>query len=1067
MKRSSMVMIAAAMVLAAFLAWTPRAAAQRPEEIEKIRAASPDAPRVVPEQPRKLLIFSLCKGFAHSSVPYGARALEIMGEKTGAYTSVHSSDIAMFEPENLAQFDAVVFNNTTGELFLPQNLDELSEEEQREAREHDARLKASLLDFVRGGKGIVGIHAATDTFYDWPEYGEMMGGYFWGHPWNEEVAIKLDDPAHPINWAFKGQGFTIADEIYQFREPYSRENLRILLSLDTAKTDMTKDGIRRDDDDFAVSWVRSYGEGRVFYCSLGHRHEIFWTPEILQHFLDGTQWAMGDLDGPSTPSAQLPPDYPETALRAVQHEFIDDAIDAITSYELGDDPSDLRFIEQVVNDTFGNEDVRRALAEKLAAVLEDPDAGFYAKRFVCRQLHHLGTPNVVPAVAPLLSDPELSDVARYAIERMDAPEVDEAYLEALSKATGDVQIGLIHGLGERKSRPAIDVLCELVTDEDTDIACAAMLALGKIGGIRAARTLEGLENGLTVERMPTWADAYLLCADNLVAAGHAGQAQSIYESVYRSGLPDNFRVVALRGIVQVQGDDATVVVVEALRERNRAIREAAAAVARRVPGGAATHAFAGELPDLPPETQALLLISLAHRGDPGALPAVTSAARSDTELVRNAALEAMALLGDANSVALLTEIAASDEDQARGLARTALTRMPGQDINVALVYRMGNAPVPAYRAEAARALGSRLASRAAPALVEAASDEAPEVRGAALDALAAVAPPETFPGIIAVLVASQDSETRDAAQNAAIRVSQRAEDTAEPANVVAEAFGRTGTSVPARAALLRVLGQQGCETALPTVVNAAGARDPEVRGTALRVLSQWPNSAAMDDLLRLAKNASDDTERVIALRGFLRMIEMPSDRNVEQTLELYREADALAKTADETKLVLSGLGKMGHPAAMELIRPYLEDPAVRAEAELAAQAVRSAEYETSASARGNAAHNAIDGNPGTRWDTGGRQQPGQWFMLDLGWPETVARITLDTTGSPNDYPRGYEVYVSDDTDDWGDPVAVGEGTEPVTVIECNNARGRHIRIVQTGSTEVWFWSIHELTVETE
>jgi type 1 glutamine amidotransferase len=236
-----------------------------------------------PLKPRKLLVFNLCKGFKHSSIPCAAKMLEIMGRKTGAFEPVLSEDPAAFAADNLAQFDAVCFNNTTGELF------------------DDPALRQSLLDFVKGGKGVVGIHAATDCFYQWPEYGEMMGGYFDGHPWNETVTVKIDEPEHPLNQAFGGQAFEVADEIYQFRDPYSRQRLRVLLSLDTGRTNMQKEGIKRSDGDFAVSWVRTYGGGRVFFCSLGHREEVFWNPKILGHYLAGIQFALGDLPADAMP----------------------------------------------------------------------------------------------------------------------------------------------------------------------------------------------------------------------------------------------------------------------------------------------------------------------------------------------------------------------------------------------------------------------------------------------------------------------------------------------------------------------------------------------------------------------------------------------------------------------------------------------------------------------------------------------------------------------------------------------------------------------------------------------
>lgn len=274
------------------------------EERKNIEDAIPKKAPAVPKRPRKLLVFNLDiwdglvrKG--HASIPYGNLALEMMGRKTGAYETVVSNDIAMFRPENLRQFDAICFNNTTGVLF------------------QDPEHKKSLLDFIYDGKGFIGIHAAAATFvqwpkYDqWPEFGQMLGGYEnGGHPWkpHEWITIKLDDPYHPLNAALKGKGFRISDEVFQFQKHYSRDKLRVLLSIDMTKTNVISGRYilpeRRQDHDFAISWVRSYGAGRVFYCSLGHNPHIFWNPPILQHYLAGIQFALGDLPAETTPSSK-------------------------------------------------------------------------------------------------------------------------------------------------------------------------------------------------------------------------------------------------------------------------------------------------------------------------------------------------------------------------------------------------------------------------------------------------------------------------------------------------------------------------------------------------------------------------------------------------------------------------------------------------------------------------------------------------------------------------------------------------------------------------------------------
>lgn len=248
--------------------------------------------------PRRLLVYTACYGFRHGSIPVASEAIEALGQESGAFETVVTDDMDMFEPARLKEFDAVCLNNTTGELFglKPHTKIESLPPEQQEKV---GRLRQSLMDFVRGGKGIVGIHAATDCSYEWAEYGEMMGGYFDGHPWHEEVGVKIDDPEHPLCAVFGGEGFTIKDEIYVFRAPYSRKRLRVLLSLDMEKTSPKG---KRSDNDYAVAWVRGWGKGRVFYCSLGHRNEIFKNPKVLRFYLDGIRFALGDLPADTTPS---------------------------------------------------------------------------------------------------------------------------------------------------------------------------------------------------------------------------------------------------------------------------------------------------------------------------------------------------------------------------------------------------------------------------------------------------------------------------------------------------------------------------------------------------------------------------------------------------------------------------------------------------------------------------------------------------------------------------------------------------------------------------------------------
>lgn len=272
------------------------------EESKKIYSAAPDKAAAIPKKERKILIFTLCRGFYHNSIPYGAKAVQVMGEKTKAFKSVISDDPSWFEPEKLNEFDGVCLMSALGEFFIPPDFKQLPQSEQEQILKKDKQLKENFLNFIKGGKGLIVIHGSSYAFPEWKEYAEMLGGFFDRHPWNgyEKLAIKIEEPSHPLMRAFCPQGFEIIDEGYQFKEPYARKNVRVLMSLDLSRMETNKPNLRVDRD-FPITWVKQYGKGRIFHCALGHNPEEFWNSSLLTHILDGIQFAIGDLDAPAEP----------------------------------------------------------------------------------------------------------------------------------------------------------------------------------------------------------------------------------------------------------------------------------------------------------------------------------------------------------------------------------------------------------------------------------------------------------------------------------------------------------------------------------------------------------------------------------------------------------------------------------------------------------------------------------------------------------------------------------------------------------------------------------------------
>lgn len=244
-----------------------------------------------PAPKKHLLVLGEEKGYRHEAVSHAMATIERMGRDSGIYDTVIRTDTEILtkrklevNAKNLNDFDAVLFY-TSGNL-------EMTPEQ-----------KADFLSFIHDdGKGFIGVHSATITFTDWPDYGQMIGGYFDEHPWGTfDAPIVVEDPAFPGMSQFPA-AFILRDEIYQIKN-YSRADRRVLMRLDANKLDLTNKNVHRTDRDFAVAWAKKYGQGRVFYSTLGHVPENWDNLKIQQMYLEGIKWAMGLKEADVTPRA--------------------------------------------------------------------------------------------------------------------------------------------------------------------------------------------------------------------------------------------------------------------------------------------------------------------------------------------------------------------------------------------------------------------------------------------------------------------------------------------------------------------------------------------------------------------------------------------------------------------------------------------------------------------------------------------------------------------------------------------------------------------------------------------
>jgi uncharacterized protein len=259
------------------------------------QGALPPAPHVKQVVVKHVLVIGQTKGFEHDSISAAMAAVYNMGQESGLWDATLRTDAELLtkkdlgrNAKNLNYFDLIVFASTTGELDM------------------DADQKRDMMSFIHDdGKGFVGIHAALDTNYNWPEYGEMIGGWFDQHPWMTFNAPIINEaPDFPAVRHFPRE-FVKYDEIYQPKD-WSRDKVNVLLSLDPTRLDYSNNPrVHRTDHDFAVAWSKMYGKGRVFYSTLGHTQEAWQDPDVRKMYFEAIKWALGLTDG-STASHPRP-----------------------------------------------------------------------------------------------------------------------------------------------------------------------------------------------------------------------------------------------------------------------------------------------------------------------------------------------------------------------------------------------------------------------------------------------------------------------------------------------------------------------------------------------------------------------------------------------------------------------------------------------------------------------------------------------------------------------------------------------------------------------------------------
>jgi len=626
------------------------------------------------------------------------------------------------------------------------------------------------------------------------------------------------------------------------------------------------------------------------------------------------------------------PIAPQGASRDVA-TAVQSALERISEYQFGDNREALSVLRILVQSSLESPDLRPQIEEKMIAFLGS-DASFAGKQFVGEQLSIIGSSAAVPVLRRLLLEGETADIALYALQRIPDPAVDAALRESLAIAGPEVRVAIINAVGERRDRAAVADLGALVYDPDPQTARSAVAALGKIAGVNAVTVLEAARSSTSGELRGLVLDAYLRCADELVAEGNATRAASIYRDLYDHEDATNIRVAALRGLVLTNEESAVAVILSSLKRDNRALQMVAAGLLRELPETVDLAIIIAEMADFSPAAQTQLFSAFADRKEAAAYAVVTRAVQHHDEAVRVAAISALAALGSEADVALLTHLAASGQTVTdQEAARQTLAFLPGTSVDQAIIVQIPRVE-PALRAELVRALGRRGATEAADLLLETAVDPETAVRRESLKALAIVAGPQLIDELIALLVGEPDSGTRREAERTVVLVAQKNPDGSSPSAPVLAALPAVEIG-EARSSLLAVLGEIGDPAALPAIRAELESADAGSQRAAILALSSWPDAEPAEDLREVAATSRDRVVRILALRGYITLLRIRSERPLQQSIDLLTSAMALATQTAERTMVLAGLSELPGPEALNATVRYLDDPGIQREAEAA------------------------------------------------------------------------------------------------------------------------------------
>lgn len=567
----------------------------------------------------------------------------------------------------------------------------------------------------------------------------------------------------------------------------------------------------------------------------------------------------------------------------------------------------------------------------LVAVLQS-DASLFDKARACQQLGEIGTPEAVPFLAGLLSDPKLSAYARSGLEGIPHPSAAAALRDAAARLKGPLLAGVVNSLGVLRDAQAVEILGRLAADPTSGVVKEALLALGNIATPASIRLVEEvLTRGPEVARGEA-AAACLLAADRQRTSGHLEQAVALYDLIRKAQAPMACRVGATRGAILARKADRVPFLMDQLRSDELAIRNAALLTIREVPEDALATALNEETARATPELQGQLLLAIADCHNAQSVAVVKALTGSLNSMVRKTALAVLGRLGPGAAPALLGALHEDRPAEEKSIVLSGLRGLQDPALDDRLIESLAAARASETRIDLIRLLESRGAAQAASELAKQATAPDKEIRLAALSGLGTLGGPNELPALLELARSSVDAEVREAAENAIAGVCRRSGEAAS--DTVLNAL-KEATHSAERNSWVRVLARVGYAKALPAIEAAATDSDPAVADNALAELGRWPDPAPMGTLLKVMESGANPSLRKRALASVMDLAGTATDEaqaTPPTIVSWLQRAGPAVQSTQEKQRLLGLLGRLQTVESFRLLASYLEDPGVQIEA---------------------------------------------------------------------------------------------------------------------------------------